>query len=206
MQARALRPARTSCMAACFGVPLGRCITAPLYRRYLAPECCRAKWYPQSDVWATGIMACYLLTGAAPGSWCFLAFSCVCGGEGEPEKSVCLLGVGGECADCSCFCALLQGRTPSWTPTPQRCPTWHARCAGTPGALLAGFQAFSVALVDAGGHGSSGCCAGHVPALGTACALAHLHVLLSSLVSASLSSIHAAAVVTMHHSLQHLLR
>lgn len=31
--------------------------------RYLAPECCRAKWYPVSDVWAVGVMACYLLTG-----------------------------------------------------------------------------------------------------------------------------------------------
>ncbi|EFN55463.1 hypothetical protein CHLNCDRAFT_35404, partial [Chlorella variabilis] len=33
---------------------------------YLAPECCRAKWYPVSDVWAVGVMACYLLTGAYP--------------------------------------------------------------------------------------------------------------------------------------------
>lgn len=32
--------------------------------RYLAPECCRAKWHPRSDVWAVGVMACYLLTGA----------------------------------------------------------------------------------------------------------------------------------------------
>ncbi len=30
---------------------------------YLAPECCRAKWYPASDVWAVGVMACYLLAG-----------------------------------------------------------------------------------------------------------------------------------------------
>lgn len=34
--------------------------------RYLAPECCRAKWHPASDVWAVGVMACYLLTGAYP--------------------------------------------------------------------------------------------------------------------------------------------
>ncbi|PRW33251.1 calcium-dependent kinase 17-like [Chlorella sorokiniana] len=33
---------------------------------YLAPECCRAKWHPRSDVWAVGVMACYLLTGAYP--------------------------------------------------------------------------------------------------------------------------------------------
>ncbi|KAL4423096.1 hypothetical protein ABPG77_004779 [Micractinium sp. CCAP 211/92] len=33
---------------------------------YLAPECCRAKWYPASDVWAVGVMACYLLAGAYP--------------------------------------------------------------------------------------------------------------------------------------------
>ncbi|KAI3425767.1 hypothetical protein D9Q98_007742 [Chlorella vulgaris] len=33
---------------------------------YLAPECCRAKWHPASDVWAVGVMACYLLTGAYP--------------------------------------------------------------------------------------------------------------------------------------------
>ena len=33
---------------------------------YLAPECCRAKWWPASDVWAVGVMACYLLSGAYP--------------------------------------------------------------------------------------------------------------------------------------------
>ncbi|KAL4458324.1 hypothetical protein ABPG75_013189 [Micractinium tetrahymenae] len=33
---------------------------------YLAPECCRAKWHSVSDVWAVGVMACYLLTGAYP--------------------------------------------------------------------------------------------------------------------------------------------
>lgn len=34
--------------------------------RYLAPEVCRGKWFPASDVWACGIMAAYLLTGHYP--------------------------------------------------------------------------------------------------------------------------------------------
>ncbi|GAB4824010.1 hypothetical protein N2152v2_011056 [Parachlorella kessleri] len=33
---------------------------------YLAPEACRAKWYPASDVWSCGVMAAYLLTGHYP--------------------------------------------------------------------------------------------------------------------------------------------
>ncbi len=38
----------------------------PLLPRYLAPEACRAKWYPASDVWSCGVMAAYLLTGHYP--------------------------------------------------------------------------------------------------------------------------------------------
>lgn len=33
---------------------------------YLAPEACRAKWWPATDVWAAGVMAAYMLTGHYP--------------------------------------------------------------------------------------------------------------------------------------------
>jgi calcium-dependent protein kinase len=33
---------------------------------YLAPEACRGKWWPATDVWACGIMAAYMLTGYYP--------------------------------------------------------------------------------------------------------------------------------------------
>lgn len=33
---------------------------------YLAPEACRGKWYPQTDVWACCVMAFYMLTGSYP--------------------------------------------------------------------------------------------------------------------------------------------
>lgn len=33
---------------------------------YLAPEACRGKWYPQTDVWAVCVMAFYMLTGSYP--------------------------------------------------------------------------------------------------------------------------------------------
>ena len=33
---------------------------------YLAPEACRGKWWPVTDIWATGIMAAYMLTGVYP--------------------------------------------------------------------------------------------------------------------------------------------
>ena len=33
---------------------------------YMAPEVCRAKWYPTSDVWAAGVMAAQMLTGKVP--------------------------------------------------------------------------------------------------------------------------------------------
>lgn len=33
---------------------------------YLAPEACRGKWYPETDVWACCVMAFYMLTGSYP--------------------------------------------------------------------------------------------------------------------------------------------
>ena len=33
---------------------------------YLAPEACRGKWYPKTDVWACCVMAFYMLTGTYP--------------------------------------------------------------------------------------------------------------------------------------------
>ena len=33
---------------------------------YLAPESCRGKWWPATDVWAAGVMAAYMLTGVYP--------------------------------------------------------------------------------------------------------------------------------------------
>ena len=33
---------------------------------YLAPEACRGRWYPSTDVWACGVMAAYMLTGHYP--------------------------------------------------------------------------------------------------------------------------------------------
>ncbi len=33
---------------------------------YLAPEACRAKWWPATDIWAVGILAAFLLTGTYP--------------------------------------------------------------------------------------------------------------------------------------------
>ncbi len=37
-----------------------------LFARYLAPEVCRGKVFPASDVWAVGILTAYLLTGSYP--------------------------------------------------------------------------------------------------------------------------------------------
>lgn len=54
---------------AMFCAPSSLPVTAPNAEGtpwYLAPESCRGKWWPASDVWSCGIMAAYMLTGKYP--------------------------------------------------------------------------------------------------------------------------------------------
>ena len=116
--------------------------------RYLAPECCRAKWYPVSDVWAVGVMSCYLLTGKGSSAVQAPAGGrrrqLLCGrlwGAGEPAR-LCTPADGlfsvppQTCWNltlpaCLPVC-LLQAPTPSWIASAPRCQTWPAPCAGGP--------------------------------------------------------------------------
>ena len=54
---------------AAFFTPASLPLTAPNVEGtpwYLAPEACRGKWWPATDVWACGVMAAYMLTGTYP--------------------------------------------------------------------------------------------------------------------------------------------